>query len=98
MANNQSKPNKQFWFHLANMYPEISQEDAVASLLRDNNIVFTIPSKGCYKINSNPSKCNGVMFYPRTGKVVVQTSSSNAGISSTYDLPLLVVSAIQEYV
>jgi hypothetical protein len=92
------KPNKHFWYELAKLFPELVPDAAITALLKKHAIIYSIPSKGCYKINVDTTKCNGVMFYPKTGKVVIQTLDNNKTITKESNYPLNLMTQILEYV
>ena len=65
--------NVSFWEAIKLLYPFVKpREDPILLWLVDNEVNFSIPSPGHYKIEHNPLACKTLMLYPKSGRLVVQ--------------------------
>lgn len=90
------KPNLAFWYNLNDLYPNRNDKVAIAQLLGTIKAEYETPSPGHYKItNFDPAECKGVMFYPKTGKVIIQLLGKNKAITFVSEHPKVLMNKIQ---
>jgi hypothetical protein len=74
--------NISFWEAIKNLYPFVKKhEDPIILWLVDNDINFTTPSAGRYKIAHNPLACKVLTLYSKNGKLVVQPLSGKQEVT-----------------
>lgn len=89
--------NVSFWEAIKNLYPYVKRhEDPIILWLVDNNIDFTTPAAGHYKIAHNPRACKTLMLYPKSGRLVVQPLSGKQEVTIS-DKPAELMKTIKIY-
>ncbi len=90
--------NQAFWNALHAMFPKtVDLRDLPRKLLRQYGLQYDCPSQGHYRIHVDGAKCQGLMFYPKSGRLVVQLNGKTRAVPFVSDDPRVLMIKAQSF-